>query len=603
MNQRFLRTCPVVGAAALLFAACSGGGQLPGTGADTGGDFLVLKTEPQNNGRLFLNESVRLDFSNIVDLNTADLNTVSFQVLDQNGRPTSEQPVGTFRLTTSPGDQDAGRRLEFVPRFPTNDTYDNGGFRPARTYLMQLVGGDQRNGTVLRDINGKGLTIPRTLQFSTAEGTVPSELFRDVAPGGPARIGFEITPPMVGGESTVNQLGQSDLEVRLTFNQPLNPASTNVPVALDTDPLQRGTVQKGRIFMEYDDPDLGQNVWIPADVSLEVNDLTRSVVVLRPVGVLPNSAEIRVVVLNTLEDISGESNVANAAYDPVFEVFSTDTSAEGYEAQFDAVIDEFDSRDTIDFGAPFLEPTANYRTGSIESSFEFEGQQTILDYEPTNREVTLNTDFTSIQPSNGQPFNVSGGVFNFRNVTIPPGVTVLGSGTNPMVWLVSGNFTVSGTLSVRGGDGDRVNTLNSANFPAGGGIGQCGGGNGGRGSPGGTTRSPRGEDGFGPGQIPSGGGRGGVLACVASCPRGSAGGGGSFASAGDPWYKTIGFPQVLGTGGPVALLRWGRPRCSGLRSDPSGRRLLGRRRGRQPADPHRWRTGRPARWLRWRRWW
>jgi len=561
MNQRFTILSSAAALAALVLAGCSGGGgEAPGSSRQTGGDFLVLETEPQNNGRLFLNEAIRLDFSNPVDVNTADLNTVGFTVLDQNGTATSEQPVGTFRVTRSPGDEAVGRRLEFVPAFPTNNSFDNGGFRPGRTYLMQLVGGDQRNGTVLRDLNGKGLSVPQTLRFSTADGTTPTQLFRDVVAGGPARAGFAVSPPLVSGESTLNLIGQADLEVRLTFNQPLNPSSANVPVDLDTDPLLRNQVQKGRIYMEYDDPDpaIGRNRWIPASVELEVNDLDRAVVVLRPVGVLPNNALIRVRVENTLEDISGESNVANAAFDPNFATFRTNSS---YDVQFDAVVAEFDDAGSIDFGAPFVEPFAQVSGGMISSSLQFEGLPTVLDYEPTQREVVLNTDFTTIQPKNGQPFNVSGGVFNFNNVTIPAGVSVQGTGSKPMVWLVAQDFTVSGLLSVRGGDGDRVNTLNSANFPAAGGIGQCGGGNGGRGSPNGTARSPEGEAGFGPGQIPAGGGRPGRLACTAGCSIGSGGGGGSFATAGDPWFKTSGYPQVNGLGGSG---------CGASRSLPGG---------------------------------
>src|SRR5262249_27821652 len=142
-------------ALAALAASCSGGGS--SGGGIAGGQFIVLKTEPLNNGRLFLNDPIRIDFSTPGDLTSADLTTVPFQVLDQTGAPLAEQPAGRFALDTSPGDLTPGRRLLFVPRFPTNDTFDNGGFRPGRTYLVQLVGGDRHNGTVLRDTRGKGL--------------------------------------------------------------------------------------------------------------------------------------------------------------------------------------------------------------------------------------------------------------------------------------------------------------------------------------------------------------------------------------------------------------------------------------------------------------
>jgi hypothetical protein len=122
-----------------------------------------------------------------------------------------------------------------------------------------------------------------------------------------------------------------------------------------------------------------------------------------------------------------------------------------------------------------------------------------------------------------------------------------------MIWLVSNDFRVAGLLSVRGGDGDRVNTLNSANFPASGGVGVCGGGNGGKGSPSGTTRDASGESGFGPGQVPGKGGKGGLLSCTGG-GRGSGGGGGSLATQGDPWYKQLAgtgtiFQQQVGKGG------------------------------------------------------
>ena len=118
------------------------------------------------------------------------------------------------------------------------------------------------------------------------------------------------------------------------------------------------------------------------------------------------------------------------------------------------------------------------------------GAQTTLDYCPTASEVILNTNFTQITPCNAPPINVSGGVFFFRNVTIAQGVTVRGTGTQPMIWIVTGNFVVNGELRVDGGDGARVVTLNSANFPVAGGVGVCGGGSGGRGSPNATGRSP-----------------------------------------------------------------------------------------------------------------
>ncbi len=179
--------------------------------------------------------------------------------------------------------------------------------------------------------------------------------------------------------------------------------------------------------------------------------------------------------------------------------------------------------------------------------------QTLPSYMPTTAEVILDTDFTQITPIGGPPINVTGGVFVFHDVTIPAGVTVRGIGSNPMIWIVTGDFIVNGRLFVNGEDGQRVDTLQAAQFPAAGGAGVCGGGNGGRGSPETTRQTNRGEFGFGPGQVPNLGGGGGRLGCLQGCGRGSGGGGGAFATQGDPYFMVTSsgtsFVQQLGAGG------------------------------------------------------
>jgi len=547
--------------ALLAVAACSGGGS-DSASSRTGGDFLVLKTEPSDNGTLFLNDPIRIDFSNQVELGSVDLNTFSFQVLDQVGNTVAEPVAGEFQLGTSPGDSAAGRRLLFVPRLPTNDLYTNGGFRPGRTYVVQLVGGSVVNQTMLRDANGRGLSRPRTFRFSTADGGSPSQLFRNTAQGGPRRVGLELSPTADASGAILNKVGAPPLEIRLRFDQPLNPSSTNVPVNVDTNPLTRRSNNRGRIYLEYDDPTIaiGAQAWIPADVELETNAVTGSTVVLRPLGVLPNNAEIRVIVEPTLEDISGESNVSNAAYNRQFGTFRTKRA---YESQFDCLVDEFNSSELVDFTAAFAEPFAEAGPGYLKAGFNFEGSSTGAEFEPTAPETILNTDFTQVTPKNGSPYNVSGGVFNFRTVKIPSGRKVQGQGSKPMVWLVSDRFEVAGTLSVDGGQGTLVTSTANANVPKPGGAGVCGGGDGGDGSPSAVQRDAVGGTGKGPGQLVGGGGFGGTLDCAATCGRGSGGGGGSFATQGDPNFKikTVPagvqnppnavaiFPQQLGDGG------------------------------------------------------
>ncbi|MBL8748463.1 MAG: hypothetical protein JNK78_04835, partial [Planctomycetes bacterium] len=546
-----------------LAAACSGGGS-GSTPATAANEFVALRSAPTSGGTIFLNDPIDVDFSHDVDLTSANLSTFAFQAIDQVGNPTSEIVNGTFVLARAAGDSEIGRRLRFVPRIATDDGYGNGGLLPGRTYLVALVDGQARTGTVLRDRGGRGLERGYSFGFATTDGTQPAQLYRNPKPGGPTFRKLEVSTAPSLDQVPLNLFGQPPVEIRASFDQALNPASTNVPVALDTDPRVRDESNRGRLWLEYKDPVLDvagdplDYTWIPADVVVEQNDLDGATIVLRPVGVLPNNATVRLVVENTLEDIAGENNLANPTYERVVATFRTEAS---YATRFDALVETFTDSSRIDTTAVFAESPALVGPGFVRAGFAFEGSPTTRDYEPTTNEIVLSTDFTQITPTSGPPLSVSGGVFNFRNVTIPLGVTVIGRGSKPMVWLCSGDFRVHGTLTVRGGNGARVETLQSANFAKAGGVAGCGGGSGGDGTPSATARDLAGDPGNGPLQVPGRGGGGGNNACqVGGCLTGasgggSGGGGGTLATQGDPSYRgTLGtggtsFQQVVGIGG------------------------------------------------------
>lgn len=532
----------------LLVAACSSssGGDVGETTA--GGDFLLAATEPVDGATIFLNDPVAFDFTHSIDLDSANLTTVSFAVLDESGLPSSEFVTGNFELGLRPGDDEPGRRLLFVPRYPTNNDLDNGGFRAGSTYRVQLVGGKEQNGTVIRSRLERGLEKPVTIEFTTVDGTQPQQLFRNPKAGGPQRVGMSVDTATSLDEVSLGLFGAPRVAVRLQFDQALNPRDLNVPVSFDPDPLVRAENDRGRIYLEYKDPELDDPgddqdfTWIPATVILERNDLNGAEVALEPVGVLPNNATVRVIVSAQLQDIAGENNLDRASFDRVFGTFRT---AAAYEQQWNAIVEDFRDLRNIDFDAVFPESLAKVGPGYVRAGFDFGGSSTEFDYRPLANEVVLNTSFTQVVPENGLPFTVNGGVFRFDDVTIPQGVTVRGQGPNPMIWQCSGKFTVHGTLSVSGGDGARVDTLRGANVAKAGGIGSCGGGNGGLGTPSGIGRDQAGGSGRGPGQVAGGGGSGGVLACDTVCYNntsasfyngsggGSGGGGGGMATQGD----------------------------------------------------------------------
>ena len=178
----------------------------------------------------------------------------------------------------------------------------------------------------------------------------------------------------------------------------------------------------------------------------------------------------------------------------------------------------------------------------------------VYDFIPNTPEVVLDTSVCTVQTANGPLQTFYGGVFVFRDIVIPAGVTVNGLGPNPLILLATRNVIIGGLLSARGGDGQSVHTLNAANFPAVGGRGGAGAGDGGDGSPQTAQRSSSGAGGIGPGALPIGG-AGGLLWSAATSGRGSGGGGGSFATQGDPWLLpgvTI-IPQLAGIGGSGGL--------------------------------------------------
>ncbi len=515
---RVLRAGALAGAGVVLFFGCSGGTSSKSAGLKgSGGAFFVVDTVPKNQGTVFLNQPIAVEFTQDVDLTTVSLNSFSFTARDpSSGNPLGETVVGEFRYKVENGVVNR-RIVEFLPKFPTNNFYDNGGFKPGRRYDVEISGGAVRGTPTIRSLDGKSLQAGASFTFFTPKGTTPQELFMDLKPGGPNKVA--LSPE--GTTEDLNFFIQANEPIRLVFNQPINPASNN----FNTD----------RIFLEYYDPDPTyanppRMTRIPVQLKLVANLPSRAEVAMTPVGVLPSNAEIHVIVEASFEDIAGESNVSDPAYKRIFGSFKTKRAT---PFQYDALVEDFRDRSRMNLEAAFMEPLADWKDGRLKASFSFGGTMTLFDYEP-QKDVVLNTDFTQVVPKQGVPFTVSGGVFHFHDIKIPAGVTVRGEGHNPLVFLASGEVVVEGTISADGGDGTIVDTVKGADTPVPGGKGVCGGGDGGAGSPNRTDSSPKGQDGYGPGGVVGGGGKGGHTGFGSTEPIvGAGGGGGSMATFGD----------------------------------------------------------------------
>lgn len=542
-------------ATAALVAAC--GEAAPPARLPLAREFVLVAAEPPTGSQLWLNQPIRLTFSDDVDLATVGFDSVRFAVTDASGGAVSEHPRGTFVLRASAeGSPDDRRVLEFVPLIGASR--HDGGLRAGRRYTLDLTadGPARLHGT-----SGERLARSVQLQFTTPDGNA-SAVYFDPIPGRGPRLRAARATPRRGAFVSLGEPSAAPVAVHLEFDQPLDPDPENLPTSLDPspariDPRRADARTKGRVYLEYDDPVFGRDTWIPATVELVRNDNDGGYLVVMPVGVLPNATRVRVIVAASLRDLSGEDNQRDVSYRAVAYEFDTEPAA---EPRFAALVEDFATADHIDFDAPLDEPMAEWEPGRLlAAATPFEGDA--LDYRPREVDLTLNTDVTEVTAS-GRTFTVTGGVFRFRNVTIPQGTSVRGIGSKPMVWIVEGDMDIAGTLSVDGGPGQAASGFGAYNqqtvHAAYGGSAPCGGGRGGRGSPSDTEHDLQGEAGFGPFQAPAGGGVGGLHGCnITSCIRGGGGGGGSFATAGDAHHVSAMFgalPRVgLGAGGAMCV--------------------------------------------------
>jgi len=195
--------------------------------------------------------------------------------------------------------------------------------------------------------------------------------------------------------------------------------------------------------------------------------------------------------------------------------------------------------------------------------------------------------FDGSTPDIKVPVTVTGGRFNFRDIIIPAGVTVVARGSNPLVLTATGDVLISGTIDVSGNPGQHDVTYDSGFTPVPGGLGGPGGGRGGMGHPPVPKdfqtlkmlqTPPFGEQGWGYANLDQCGGRGGETgANSTSIPlgpnspdkesRGAGGGGGSFLIPGDPGREGLG-QFAVGAGGVPYIRPGGAGPAGGLPGDP-----------------------------------
>lgn len=562
-----------------MFVSCSG--------SSGGGDFQVTAVNMQDGQEWEINKPIKVTFSKPVNPLSVNLNT--FNVRQLGGGPAA----GEFYF------ENDRKTVVFQPLCPTRDDLSDAGLRagtnPANndlpfSYELSVIGADENSLLPVRSASGEGLALSQSRSFTTPTSLNPLNLYLDAQIGPPAPLILGETLPQrvqgilnndptitqdqvycyleVGGPNgtrhffrrlpngaidlvpavtlPLNKLSDeaSRVELVLNFDQPVNPAATNIA--------------SDRLRWEFASDSGGGTTWTPlaTSVTLERNcSQIGARVRIRPLGALPPSTDLRAVVTAEFIDIIGENN-PNARND--FAIASTEAFPVQPPLLADHVLETFDSNTNEDTTASFSEPRAEWgANGELRARFSFTGtggpNGTFDWYIAAGQDVIFNTTNTTItggvlsiafdanfpnNPSNlpvasflpTGSLTIVGGIVDVRNFYIEEGGTLKIEGPNPFVLLASGDVWIRGQVIASGNSNLGVNTLNTTNIPEPGSPGHAGGGRGGTGSPLTTASTPRGGNGFGAFGVPDAGGQGGETGWSVSAAierrRGAGGGGG-----------------------------------------------------------------------------
>ena len=524
-------------AALSIFSACSGGSG--GTGGPVGNGFQLFSMSVQEGAIWQVNRPIEFKFNLDVDFSTVSLNTISIR--DLNGLPAS----GAFTLVDS-------TTVSFQPTCPVlGDLSDSGLKIGAVPYQITVLGSASGSGLTVQSTGGVGVKTAQLRNFVTPASNLPAVAFFDPQTGPPSPVvrrldamGAVINPQdqvtyieTAGGAGpdveftfdTSTQLfsqptnqglnlfsdNTTDVAVLIEFNQPVNPADANI--------------SSQRLFLEYLDDPLGIPTWrpLPTEVSLERNCTeTGATLRLQPIGMIPQSSEIRAVVSTEFEDLVGDRNQLQvdtfAHFESTIINFAGFTPATDMGDEFK---EDFSVSDFEDETAPFSEPRAIWSDGSLRAAFSFSGSGGVdgaFDWVVLSG-VTILLDTSgaiSIQGGdigidmmtpfvNSKTQTVVAGKVDVRHLVVEDGAVIKVQGVNPVQIQASGNVVIEGLIELSGFDRPDVATLNTGNQPEVGSAGAAGGGAGGTASFLTTTSTPQGGNGFGPFTQANFGGKGG----------------------------------------------------------------------------------------------
>ncbi|MEM1447567.1 MAG: Ig-like domain-containing protein [Planctomycetota bacterium] len=528
-------------------------GDRPPIGVDP---FRVVSATIPDGATWQLNRPFEIEFNRDVDFATVSLATIP--ITDVAGAPV----IGTF-TAASP------RRIRFQPPCPTDPADLDGALQPASQYRVRafaLNPPGMGTGVTVLSTAGEQLVFGLDRSFMTPNSTDPAVLFFDTVPGPPrVRVRGLAGEPVDSQIASFVEFGDGSIEF-LEFDPvlqlgtiaqlaPLNlysrPESQfefvlRFDQALSLNPANIGPAFL-RLEYSYD-----RVTWERSPAASEAIDNCTEIgatVRLRPLGVVPQGAFLRVALRQGFSDITGDALIVDENRNAVV---GTETANPGSATPGDGsdeVLERFeiggDAPGSLeDTTVPSTLPRANWSSGpkanTLQAAFDFGGTGGPGgDFDwviRTGETMFLDTAFDQIIGGpNGIPttiLDVVGGVVDLDDFLIETGGRLIITGPNTATILATGTVVIEGEIIVDGGDSFGVGTLNTTNIPEPGASGRAGGGRGGTGSFLTSQSTPKGGDGNGAFDIPGLGGEGGETgyAPLGSCEkdnrRGAGGGGG-----------------------------------------------------------------------------
>jgi hypothetical protein len=526
-----------------LLAGCSGGG-----GSASQGGFQLVSISVPEGGVWPINKRIDLVFNAEVDLSSVVAgSTLQLKSIDGSGASAFYELAYKTDPDTSVVDKTT---LVIQPFCPLLGDLSDAGLEPGSKHYQIYVPGVDDSLSTIKSVSGGKLQLSQTRSFFTPASLDPALVFDDT----------QVGPPTFLPEGTFVRLGdgteipfvfsgtQYELPVELPLNFYRDPASHVeylVQINQAVDPSEEN-LNDDRVRLEVLD-DLG--TWQPFEtlVALESNcalDAPGAVLRLTPVGILPQDAEVRAVLVSGFSDLVGEQSpadqanfisptvtVAFASLDP-----ADDAADEVYE---DFVFPGGPPGSFQDTTATFDTPPAVWAGGELSAAFDFQGTGGpggTFDWHTPPGLFNFSTDLQQITGGPGgvatTQVTVLNGQLDVNDLFVQAGSVVrIQPGNNPLIISATGDVIIEGTLDLRGFDAKPVFTLLTPNLPEPGALGAAGGGRGGTGSPLTSASDAKGGDGEGAFGAEGAGGKGGETGFHPTGKqerRGAGGGGGRF---------------------------------------------------------------------------